>query len=155
MAEVHKEGEGLLSRRAAFWGLAILIVWGGLSLYTWLINTFSFCRTLLLEGDNQYLDGIQIPLLGQRLDVGFVISWAVVIAGLLLFRRWMNRPRTADFLIETDDELKKVTWPSWPDARNSSWIVLVFVGFLALFLWGSDFVLGKAFELLMSLFTGS
>lgn len=144
----YKQGQGVLVRRAAFWVLAVLIVWGGQSLYTWLINTFDFCKKLILES-GPYLDGWQIPVLEQRFDIGFLIAWGFVGFGLWFLHRCLNKQKAVDFLVDTDEELKKVTWPSWADAKNSSLIVLVFVVFLALYLWGSDVLLTKVFSLLL------
>ncbi|MCA9297546.1 MAG: preprotein translocase subunit SecE, partial [Phycisphaerales bacterium] len=72
---------------------------------------------------------------------------AIVFAGLvLLIWRWQQRERVADFLIDTEHELKKVTWPTYEDVVNSSMVVvicvLVLMGFLAL----TDWFLGKVFE---------
>ena len=144
----YKQGQGVLVRRCAFWVLAVLIIWGGQSLYTWLINTFDPCKSLLIES-GAYLDGWQIPVLQQRFDVGFLIAWAFVGLSLWGIHRMLNKPKTIDFLVDTDEELKKVTWPSWADAKSSSLIVLVFVVFLALYLWGSDILLTKVFSLLL------
>jgi len=149
MAEIHKQGQGVLVRRCAFWVLAVLIVWGGQSLYTWLINTFNFSKTLVLESGDA-LDGWLIPVLEQRFDIGFLMAWGFVGFSLWVLARLLNAPKTAQFLIDTDEELRKVTWPNWPDAKNSSLIVVVFVVFLALYLWGSDKVLTEAFFLLLT-----
>jgi len=151
MPEIHKEGQGVVVRRMAFWLLVALIVWGGQSLYTWLISTFEISKKLLFE-DGGHHDGFEIPVLDQRFDVGFLIAWGVVGLGTWLVFWFLNRAKSADFLIETNEELRKVTWPSWPDAKNSSVIVLVFVVFLACLLWGSDYLLGLAFNALFSVF---
>lgn len=149
MADIHKQGQGVLVRRVAFWTVAVLVVWGGQSLYTWFINTFDFSKSLLFE-EGDYLDGWRVPVLDQRLDFAFVITWGIVALGLWMLYRMLNKPRSADFLVDTDEELKKVTWPSWADAKSSSLIVLVFVVFLAIYLWGSDWVLGRVFGLLLT-----
>jgi preprotein translocase subunit SecE len=145
MPEIYKEGQGVLVRRCAFWSLVLIVVWGGQSLYTWLFNTFDFTKTLLVEGAIDPLQGYRIPLLDQRFNWAFVISWGVVLIACFLLWRMLMRPRTADFLIDTDSELKKVTWPSWKDAWNSSLIVVLFVIVLTIFLVSSDFVLNFIF----------
>jgi len=151
MAEIHKQGQGVLVRRSAFWALTVLVVWGGQSLYTWLINSFDFAKTLVLEaGTADHLDGWEIPVLEQRFDLGFVVSWSLVALALWMIHRLLNKPRSAVFLIETNEELKKVTWPSWADAKSSSMIVLGFMVFLALFLWSSDLLFGFIFGLLLA-----
>ena len=123
----------------------------GQSLYTWLINSFDFAKTLVLQPDStDHLDGWEIPVLEQRLDLGFIVAWAVVAIFLWMIHRFLNKPRSAEFLIETNEELKKVTWPSWADAKSSSMIVLGFMVFLAIFLWSSDLLFGFIFGLLLT-----
>ncbi|MAG57694.1 MAG: preprotein translocase subunit SecE [Planctomycetes bacterium] len=129
-----------------------MIVWGGQRLYTWLISEFDFAKKLLFEDKSHHLDGTIIPVLEQRFDFALLISWGVTIGAVYLLHRFLNRERSAEFLIETDEELKKVTWPSWADAKTSSLIVLVFILFMAAFLAGADFILSRISELLFSLF---
>ena len=146
MLETTKKGQGLVVRRVAFWSLLILIVWGGQSLYTWLLG-FEFAKDLVLGGDPT--DGELIPVLNQKFDYAFVISWGVVILSGFILHRFLNRPKPADFLIETDNEVKKVTWPSWKDARQSAIIVVVFVAALTLFLMISDWLLSRGISIVL------
>lgn len=158
MPEIYKEGQGVLVRRVAFWVLVVLIVWGGQSLYTWLVNggfgwewmggAWQWPAKLILEDKNP-LDGYSIPVLDQRFNWGFVVSWGLVALACLWLYRFLNRPRSADFLIETDTEFKKVTWPTRKDAWNSSLIVVVFVLMLTAFLVFSDKIIAWVFDLVM------
>ncbi|MSP57527.1 MAG: preprotein translocase subunit SecE [Flavobacteriaceae bacterium] len=51
--------------------------------------------------------------------------------------------RINNYFRETRDELlNKVTWPSWEDLRESTWIVLVASLIFALIIWALDSVLG-------------
>ncbi|MFM7281649.1 MAG: preprotein translocase subunit SecE, partial [Planctomycetia bacterium] len=56
--------------------------------------------------------------------------------------RWQNSPKVADLLIDTESELGKVTWPTRPDAVNSSLVVMGVVVFLMAFMAGADILLG-------------
>jgi len=60
----------------------------------------------------------------------------------------LNRPRLVDLLIETEAEMKKVSWPSRQEAWNSSVIVVVTVVIMMGLLFTYDFVLNKLFLLL-------
>ena len=53
---------------------------------------------------------------------------------------WLfNRPATADFLIDTESELKnKVTWPSQREEVTASIVVVVTVILLSLLIFGFD-----------------
>jgi preprotein translocase SecE subunit len=39
--------------------------------------------------------------------------------------------RTKDFTVEVADELKKVTWPDWPQLKNATFVILIFCGAVA------------------------
>jgi preprotein translocase subunit SecE len=136
--EIYKEGHGVLVRRVAFAGLATAVVWGGTELYGWLQGG-DWVR------NNRWVN-YRIPVINQFIDPAFVISWLVIIAGCVILYRMLNRERAADFLIETDTEVRKVTWPSWNDAWNSSLIVLLFVLVVTGFIFLSDFVINRVLK---------
>jgi preprotein translocase subunit SecE len=46
--------------------------------------------------------------------------------------------RIRRFIRETTGELRKVTWPTWPEARNLSIIVIIVLVIMAIFLWLVD-----------------
>jgi preprotein translocase SecE subunit len=69
--------------------------------------------------------------------VGFLLSYYYIYA----------RPSTADFLIKTDGELRKVTWPKYepwfkPDTEvwGATYVVLLVVLGLTLYIYGVDWV---------------
>lgn len=76
--------------------------------------------------------------LSGRKGVRFGI--AAGVAGLLCLIVWwlMNAPKRAQFLIDTDSELKKVNWAGWPDLIASTRIVVVFMLLIALTLFVFD-----------------
>lgn len=124
-----------MARMAAFWSLAILVFYGCTSLHTYLPR--------LWEGLGRPLwDGARIPVLGLDLSGALIVTTAVLAAGLYFLHRWQETPKVADLLIETENELRKVTWPSFDEAIKSSLVVIVCVVFLMLFLALCDIVLG-------------
>ena len=42
------------------------------------------------------------------------------------------------FFRETMGELRRVTWPTWLEARNLTVVVIIVLVIMALFLWGID-----------------
>jgi preprotein translocase subunit SecE len=72
--------------------------------------------------------------------VRFGIPTLVVVAiGLLLL--WIiNRPKTADFLIATEGEMKKVSWSSKKEIAGSTKVVIITTIILAAILFGVDLV---------------
>lgn len=149
MLNVYKPDQGMLTRWIAFWGVAALVIWGGLALYDWLVGNFDFARTLLLESGSE---GTLIPVIDQRLNWAFVLCWITVLGGTLgVHRMLLANPRNAEFLIATDEEIRKVTWPSWKDALNSAIVVMAFVAILAVFLVLSDRAVEFLFGLAMKI----
>lgn len=78
----------------------------------------------------------------------WVISPTVVLAGLTLipfgvFGYWIyNYPKLADFLIDTELELKnKVTWPTAKEVKNNTAVVIVATIVLGLWIVAVDWVL--------------
>jgi len=122
----------------AFVALASLLVWGGLELYHWIAGA-DWVRSHRLGGAGGY----RVPVLDQYIDPAFAIAWIVIIGGCILLYRFLNKERAADFLIETDTEVRKVTWPSWNDAWNSSLIVVLFVAVLTSYIFISDYVINR------------
>ncbi len=46
--------------------------------------------------------------------------------------------KTKDFLTEVTDELKKVTWPDWPQLKNATFVIIVFVLVVSAIIWVMD-----------------
>ena len=153
MLETYKKGQGVPTRRVAFFGLAALVIWGGLGFSNWLLRFAWFQRPL--TGGTNPRDAFVLPVLRQPLNWSFVVSWVLVIAALLAIRSLLNREKTAELLIETDAELGKVNWPSWKDASNSAVVVMIFVAFFTAFLFGSDFILNRLVSALLTAGTGN
>ena len=59
-----------------------------------------------------------------------------------------------DFLGDVRTELQKVTWPDTAQLKNSTFVILVFVVILTLVIFGMDFVLNNALNLLRSVLGG-
>ncbi|MBL8692997.1 MAG: preprotein translocase subunit SecE [Planctomycetes bacterium] len=68
---------------------------------------------------------------------------------MAVFQFWLNRPHVADLLIETEAELKKVTWPTMPDTASSSLIVLITVLVIFLLVAVYDFGLSQLIDKLL------
>lgn len=62
--------------------------------------------------------------------------------------------RTRDFGLEVLEELKKVTWPDWPQLKNSTFVILVFVGLVSLIIWLMDIAVRNVIDLILGIFAG-
>lgn len=141
--DIYKLGEGKIARRIAFYSGLLVLVWGFKSFATWL-QKFDFAETTLLGG-------FQTPYYALPFSVGVLLAIVLTaICGFVLFKM-LNKPTPSDLLIDTETEMKKVHWPSWPEARQATVIVLLFVAFCAAYLTLIEFVLKKAFEVILSI----
>jgi len=50
------------------------------------------------------------------------------------------------FFAEVRSELKKVTWPSWPEVRATTIVVIATTVFFGFYLFGIDLVLSQVFR---------
>ena len=132
----YKPDQGRLTRGSAFWLSSLLIYYGVYTLYFFLHWEWAYNR--LVPGD--------IPIVNLPVDMRLLVC-TVVFLGAEWFVVWIiNRPGLGDLLIETETEMKKVTWPSWDDALNSSFVVLITVIFFMVFLGFTDVLLTFIFN---------
>jgi preprotein translocase SecE subunit len=124
---------------AAFWVLLLFIVYGCLSLryaldgIGWL--PVSFKSSLA-----------SIPVVGD-LTINVMIAYFLVPVGSAFFLHTkLNQPKYADFLIETEQELRKVHWPTFNETKSASIVVIVCVLVLAGILFGADYLFGNFFR---------
>ena len=138
----YRKDQGRYARMFAFWALVLLIAYGcfhggGLAdqLDRWMGDA---SRTLIDP----------FPIL-KTLKTSTLIALGVLIVAALLIHRLLSKPRIADTLIDTEAELQKVTWPTWPEAWQGTMAVTVMVLILALFLTVVDFSLAQVMRMLM------
>ncbi|MCC6669726.1 MAG: preprotein translocase subunit SecE [Planctomycetes bacterium] len=80
------------------------------------------------------------PLI-QRFGPAQLVALTVLAAGGWAIHRALNRPRVADLLIETEGELRKVTWPSSHETISGTVAVAVTVVVMFVFLIVADLLL--------------
>ena len=135
--EFYKKGQGTAARLMALVSLCLLALWGGYSLWVTL-QGYSWAASPI----------VTVP------RVNLVVNWALiasvlVTAGLGFVVIWaLNRPRAVDLLVETEAEMKKVSWPSRQEAWNSSLVVVVTVLFMMGLLFFYDFILNRILTLI-------
>ena len=127
----YREDQGRHVRMAAFWSVVFFVGFGCRFLHDQLIQWKALAEPL-----GHY----RIPVVGVDLSPAFLVSFLFFLAGVLLVKRWQQKPSVADLLIETEAELKKVTWPKGQEVWNASIVVIFCVILLAAFLMFSDWV---------------
>ncbi|HJM39660.1 MAG TPA: preprotein translocase subunit SecE [Planctomycetota bacterium] len=138
----YKPEEGRNARQAAFWLGEGMIVYGCFALRGTL-DRWEGLRAPLLESFES------LPILGVTLNGSFLGALGVFLLLTWLLVGKLAVEKNADKLIEVETEMKKVTWPTFKEASNSSIVVvstvLILMGFLAF----SDAVLGRLFNFIL------
>jgi preprotein translocase subunit SecE len=129
---VYKPTQGLMTRR-----LTCLAIWA----------TGVICSYKLLAGN---LLAVQMESMLKSMGSANVDKMAVTlaysVAGLLLAAvvwvgyRLVNWPPFADFLVNVEGEMNKVTWPTWDELKAASWVVIFTMLSLALLIFSIDVV---------------
>lgn len=130
----YKRDQGRYIRLAAFWILWLLIFYGCIDL-RYAMEGWGLPESLNTEWAH-------LPVI-RRVTPISIFAWVVLpLIAMFLLHRMLNKPKLADYLIETETELRKVAWPSFKDTRHASIVVVITVLILALFLAGADAILG-------------
>lgn len=137
MLYAHKPDEGRHARQASFWLGEGMIFFGCYALSVELLGVTAL-RSPVMAGFPE------IPLLGITLTGAFVVAALIFLALSFVYLRILAKPKVADHLIEVEGEVRKVTWPSFEEATNSSIVVIVTVLVLMGFLAAADFLLNLA-----------
>jgi len=137
----HKPGQGMVVRGSGLAILAALYLFGCYGLYFTLRSWGEFFQ--------KPLGGLEIPLVRQPLNPGFLITIGLFAGLVIMTARILDRPKTADLLIDTEAEINKVTWPSWPETVNASVVVIFTTVLMAILLFVFDFVLRLATGLVL------
>ena len=121
---IYKPGQGKHSRILTFLGVMLMVVIGAGP----------------LSERFQAYDATRLPVVRYGIPTILVIAM-----GLLMF--WLvNRAKTADFLIATEGEVKKVSWSSRKEIVGSTKVVIIFTFLLAAILFVVDLVFATLFH---------
>ncbi len=118
--EIYKRGQGRYARTITFVAAMVIALGGAAAL-------------------SRKLEGYALPA------VQFGVP-ALLFVALGLFMFWIvNRPKSADFLIATEGEIKKVSWSSRKEIVGSTKVVIVATFILAGILYAVDAVFALLF----------
>ena len=135
----YRKDQGRLARMTTFWSLAVLLAYGWIRMRAEITGQFPDSLGAPLS------DGLAIPLVNLPLSPALIAAVLTLVVGLWLLNRTLERPKNADLLIETESELRKVTWPTVDETVDGSVVVIVVVLFLMGFMALADYVLGNVF----------
>ena len=128
MFAIYKPGQGFYTRVCSAVALSLLALMG----VAWLWKIFATMRFL----------GTYEPVYGQMVMAVGVLT----VLGALGFWLIGSKPRTVDFLIATEGEMKKVNWSTRKEVTGSTTLVIGFTLFLATLCFLLDFVFAVLFK---------
>jgi preprotein translocase SecE subunit len=132
--EILKKGQGTLARATAYAFGAGLIAFGAYRFFA----TFN-------RGDAEVY-ARDLPLLGD-VTIWKILAIAIGVGGVVLLHLVLNRPKPVDSMIETEQELRKVSWPTLPEVWNATIVVVLVTTVLAITMYGFDLVLVRLLKL--------
>lgn len=118
--QVYKSGQGYWTRMMT----AIAVMTFTLGFAVWFNDKLLF-KVISNEKNEMYW------------QAGIIAGTAVVIGALLWWL--LNKPKIADFMIATENEMKKVNWPSRQAVIGLTWIVIAGTFMIAIILFVADF----------------
>jgi len=150
--QVHKPGKAKLTRMVTLLGGLFILVWGCRSL---LYELPSFWRTLGAAWNELLMDAkpesawkVDLVLFETNFSPALTLSALVLIVGGLLWFGLVNRAKIADPLVDMEDELKKVSWPTFSDAWQSTLVVSGFTALIVVLVFTYDIVIKYIIDLM-------
>jgi preprotein translocase SecE subunit len=147
--EIYKKGQGKTARITAYALLGVLILFGAYRLHA----TFNVPGEGVLVGTSGKLWGDTPPLIDASVPVLGTITIMKVVSviafglGMLALHLVLNGPKMATILIDTEQEMRKVSWPSKTEVRSATIVVVIVTFVMALSLYGFDVGLQHLFSL--------
>lgn len=144
----YRQREGLITRFVT-WGLSsLLALFGSISLYYFIPaeSTATIPPQATFWGHS-----IQdIPFFDVKITYGILISVFIFLFIIVLLNRFIiNKPSPADFLVETEYEVKKVSWPPKNEYWGASIAVIISVVVIGFFIFIVDVVFHKMAQLFL------
>ena len=125
----YRPEDGHRARAVIGIAIAVLTLYGCHALWDW-----------LPKGPEDFWGKRLFDLGDEQFSINPAVALALSLATGLLFGTFklVNYPRFVDFLIDTENELKKVSWASRRQVINESIVVLATVIILGFYVWCID-----------------
>ncbi len=131
--EIYKKGQGKIARGCAYALVGVLVAFGA----------WRFHAAFNVPGEGVLVE--KLPIIGT-LTILKIGARFVFLVGLLLTHLVLNRAKAADLLIDTEQEMRKVSWPSWPEVKSATLVVVVVTFVMGMALFGFDRALQGLFS---------
>ena len=142
--DTYKSGQGSLARLTTWFALLAALGLGCAELYSWIqspTDTPLFDAALFRD----------LPLFGTKFSWKFLLCAVLFFLGLWGCRKLMNRRKTVDALIETEQELRKVSWPTRDESINATGVVILVSVLLTGALFAFDMFFIEFFDIVWNL----
>jgi preprotein translocase SecE subunit len=125
-----KPGQGAWVRISALVALGALTVFGCTAFYILPTSTSTWWGNVLYQND----------FFGKALSIRPILfpTAGILTTVMLVIFLLLNQEKWAEFLIETEGELKKVSWPARKEYVGSAAVVVLVVAIISLFLFFVD-----------------
>lgn len=120
MLEIYKKGQGVTARWIAAASLGALAVFG--------------CYELEEAVSGRWPD---VKFLGP------LVAGVIFVIAALLIGYIVNMPRFVDYLIHSETELRKVSWPTKDELKRQTAVVIFTIVFFAVVLLIADFIFAQ------------
>jgi preprotein translocase subunit SecE len=121
MFEIYKKGQGTTARWIAAVGMGALAAFG----------TFELYDSLSALGGSLRLGGVEVSW-------STLISIVVFLAAAALIAWLINLAKFVDYLIMSEIELRKVSWPTREELKRQTTVVIIALVAFSLVLWVAD-----------------
>ena len=136
----YRKNQGRYARMIAFWAVALLLGYGCFR-RGGLANVLSRWMT----EDAVLIDNF--PLVKQ-LSMSTIIVAGILAVTLFILSRILNRPKLADLLIDTEGEMRKVTWPSQKELISNTVVTIIASIMISLFIFATDRIISTVLEVI-------
>lgn len=137
--EIYKKGQGTKSRVTAYILLGFLVLFGAYACHAEFNTVGRGVGLPVSEGLGD------LPLIGA-LTWMKLIAFGVFLGGMLVSHLFLNKPSIADLIIDTEQEMRKVSWPSRPEVQSASLVVVVVTFVFGMSLFAFDKALQGLFS---------
>jgi len=123
MFEIYKKGQGTTARWIAAVGMGALAAFG----------TYELFDSLSAVGGTFHVGTTDVAYSG-------VISILVFLGAVALIAWLINLPKFVDYLIMSEIELRKVSWPTREELKRQTTVVIIALVAFSLVLWVADLI---------------
>ncbi|GAB4551187.1 MAG: hypothetical protein Tsb0013_13150 [Phycisphaerales bacterium] len=127
----YKAGQGYWTRMFSLIGFGAVIAYTAMWVYR--------------ESASWFGDVVNASQLGLYQGAGAGI--VLLLGGVLLYWLLYVKPRTSEFLIATEGEMRKVNWSTRKEVIGSTWVVIAISAIIAAILLVTDIVFSWFFTL--------